>query len=302
MTKPRPKAGSTNGPTALRMLLGAHLRRLREAQGITRHTAGYRIRGSDSKISRMELGRVGFKERDVQDLLDFYHVTDEAERDRLLALAREANNPGWWHRFGDVLPGWFQAYVDLESTAQLIRSYEIQFVPGLLQTRRYAAEIVREGNRTASRSEIEHRVELRVSRQEMLLGERGPNTPRAPNFWAVIDEGALRRRIGGTEVMREQLHHLIEVAQRDNVMLQIMPFSVGSHTYTNGAFSILRFPDADLPDIVYLEQLLSAVYLDKREEVDQYIHAMELLCVQAEAPNKTVGILEGILKDMEDAS
>jgi hypothetical protein len=134
VTTAQPEGGSTGGPTVLRMLLGAHLRRLREAQGVSRETAGWEIRSSESKISRMELGRVSFKERDVADLLTLYEVSDAEERAALLTLARDANTPGWWHREGDILPGWFQSYLGLESAAAVIRTYELQFVPGLLQT------------------------------------------------------------------------------------------------------------------------------------------------------------------------
>src|SRR3954449_13484967 len=150
------------------MLLGAHLRRLREAQGVTREDAGWEIRSSESKISRMELGRVGFKERDVADLLTLYGLDDDEERTRLLALARDANNPGGWHRFGDVLPNWFQSYLGLEAAAALIRTYEVQFVPGLLQTKEYARAVVKLGHANTTPQEIERRVTLRMERQRLL--------------------------------------------------------------------------------------------------------------------------------------
>ena len=191
MTTSRQQVGPTGGPTVLRMLLGAHLRRLREARGVTREDAGWEIRSSESKISRMELGRVGFKERDVADLLTLYGLDDPEERDRLLALARDANTPGWWHRYGDVLPGWFQSYLGLEAAASLIRTYEVQFVPGLLQTREYARAVVLLGHGRAPAEEVERRVDLRMARQE-LLTRADP-----PQLWAVVDEAALRRPIGG---------------------------------------------------------------------------------------------------------
>src|SRR5258707_10553411 len=150
------------------MLLGAHLRRLREAQGVTREDAGWEIRSSESKISRMELGRVSFKERDVADLLSLYGLDDDEERTRLLSLAREANTPGWWHRFGDVLPSWFQSYLGLEAAASLIRTYELQFVPGLLQTEDYVRAVVQLGRGLIPADEVDRRVALRVSRQDVL--------------------------------------------------------------------------------------------------------------------------------------
>ena len=178
------------GPTVQRLVLGGQLHRLRESRGISAEQAAEAIRGSHSKISRMEHGRVGFKERDVGDLLTLYGVTDGEERAALLNLAREANTPGWWHAYSDILPTWLEAYVGLEAAASVIRTYEVQFVPGLLQTEDYARALIRQGS-AASEDEIHRRTELRVSRQEVL---RGPNPPQ---LWAVVDEGALRRPVGG---------------------------------------------------------------------------------------------------------
>jgi Domain of unknown function (DUF5753)/Helix-turn-helix domain len=284
-------SGSSSGPTALRILLGAHLRRLREAQGVSREDAGWEIRASESKISRMELGRVGFKERDVADLLSLYGVDDHDERDRLLTLAQQANSPGWWHRYGDVLPSWFQSYLGLEASAALIRTYEVQFVPGLLQTEGYARAVVLLGHGRARPEEIDRRVALRMQRQAIL--DRG-----APaQLWAVVDEAALRRPIGGPEVMRAQLEALLEASGRPNVRLQIVPFNAGGHSAAGGAFTILRFPDQELPDVVYIEQLTSALYLDKRDDVEHYLAAMESLCVEADPPGRTPDTLRTLLKE-----
>ncbi|WP_203921262.1 helix-turn-helix domain-containing protein [Rugosimonospora africana] len=275
------------------MLLGAHLRRLREAQGVSREDAGWEIRSSESKISRMELGRVSFKERDVADLLSLYGLDDEEERGRLLTLARDANTPGWWHRFGDVLPNWFQSYLGLEAAASLIRTYEVQFVPGLLQTEDYAREVVRLGHGKAGADEIERRVGVRITRQQ-LLARTNP-----AQLWAVVDEAVLRRPIGGAKVMRSQIEALIAATDIPNVRLQVIGFHVGGHAAAGGAFSILRFPDPELPDVVYIEQLTSALYLDKRDDVDLYAEAMEVLCVEADPPARTADILTGILRDLD---
>src|SRR5436305_526778 len=167
MVSTQQEGGAAGGPTVLRILLGTQLRRLREAKGVTREDAGWEIRGSESKISRMELGRVGFKERDVADLLTLYGVHDPTERDALLNLARQANNPGWWHRYSDVLPTWFQSYLGLESSAALIRTYEVQFVPGLLQTPDYARAVIQLGHRRAPTDEVDRRVSVRMTRQEV---------------------------------------------------------------------------------------------------------------------------------------
>jgi len=283
---------AASGPTALRMLLGAHLRRLREAQGVTREAAGWEIRSSESKISRLELGRVSFKERDVADLLTLYGVDDDDERARLLALAREANNPGWWHRYGDVLPSWFQSYLGLEAAATLIRNYEVQFVPGLLQTEDYARAVVMLGHGHTSSHEVDRRVTLRMERQRLLT------RARPPQVWAVIDEAVLRRPIGGAKVMRAQIESLLEATELPNVRLQVIGFHVGGHAAAGGAFSILRFPDQDLPDVVYVEQLTSALYLDKREDVEHYATAMERLCIEADPPERTEKILKDVLKQL----
>jgi uncharacterized protein DUF5753/helix-turn-helix protein len=293
MTTPAPEGGSVGGPTVLRMLLGAHLRRLRDAAGVTREDAGWEIRSSESKISRMELGRVSFKERDVADLLTLYGIDDEEERNRLLALARDANTPGWWHRFGDVLPSWFQSYLGLEAAASLIRTYEVQFVPGLLQTQDYARAVVLLGHGRAGTDEIDRRVRVRVTRQDLL------NRANPPQIWAVIDEAVLRRPIGGREVMRGQVEALLQATKLPNVQLQVVPFAVGGHAAAGGAFSILRFPDPDLPDVVYVEQLTSALYLDKRDDVDHYAATMERLCVEAEPPDRTAEILQTLLRELE---
>jgi len=283
--------GSGGGPTVLRMLLGAHLRRLREAQGVSREDAGWEIRASESKISRMELGRVSFKERDVEDLLTLYGLVDAEERERLLTLARQANTPGWWHRYGDVLPNWFQSYLGLEAAASLIRTYEVQFVPGLLQTPDYARSVVLLGHGRAKAHEIDRRVDLRMRRQQIL------DRPDPVQLWAVIDEAVLRRPVGSPAVMRGQIQALIDATQRKSIHLQILPFRAGGHSAAGGAFSILRFPDQELPDIVYVEQLSSALYLDKRDDVELYVDAMERVCVEADQPERTPDTLRRILKD-----
>jgi hypothetical protein len=287
--------GGAGGPTVLRILLGAQLRRLRESKGVSRESAGWEIRASESKISRMELGRVGFKERDVADLLTLYGVRDEEERTALLALARDANVPGWWHKYGDVLPAWFQSYLGLETAAALIRTYEVQFVPGLLQTKEYARAVILLGHAGAPPDEIERRVSLRMFRQDLFA------RPQPPQLWAVVDEAALRRPIGGPKVMRAQIEALVEATRQPGIRLQVIPFQTGGHAAAGGAYTILRFADQELPDVVYVEQLTSAIYLDKREDVDQYAAAMERLCVEAEPPARTPEILASVLYDIDAA-
>jgi len=294
MSYSRSMAGRTEtGPTALRIILGAHLRRLRERAGVSRSDAGWAIRSSESKISRMELGRVGFKERDVDDLLTLYSVSDVAERARLLQLARDANNRGWWHRYNDVTPDWFDAYLGLEAAAELIRTYEIQFVPGLLQTPEYTRAVTRLARTDRSSAEIDKLVALRKTRQAVL--DRDPPL----RLWAVIEESVLRRPIGGTQVLRDQLAALIEAIQRPNVTLQIIPLGSAGHAATGGAFSVLRFPQADLSDVVYLEHLTSALYLDKRDDLDAYTHVLDSLTVSAPPPQQAEEQLTTILRQLD---
>src|SRR5437773_4726761 len=239
------------GPTVRRMLVGAQLCRLRTEAGLSREEAGAAIRASEWKIHRLENGQVGFKERDIIDLLRLYGVTDPTEVAEFLLLIREANTPGWWQHYGDVLPQWFRTYVDLESAAVLIRTYEGQFIPGLLQTDDYMRAVVQGAHLGESSEELGRRVRLRMARQQLLTREQ------PPRLWAVIDEAAMRRPVGGREVMRGQLERLIEAAKLPNVTLQVLPFGAGAHPAMVGSFSVLRFPDLELPDVVYLEHLTS---------------------------------------------
>lgn len=279
------------GSTVRRMLVGAQLRRLREGKNITREEAGYTIRASESKISRIELGRVSFKARDVNDLLLFYGINSPDEREAIVRLAEEANEPGWWHDFNDLLPGWFETYVGLEEAAQLIRTYEVQFIPGLLQTEEYARAVTVLGHEEGKAEETERRVSLRIRRQNRI------EEPGGPRLWAVVDEAALWRPIGGGEVMRGQLEHLIDVAKRPGITLQVMPFRFGGHSAEGGAFTLLRYAESELPDIVYVEQLTSAHYLDKRADVDPYMIAMERLSIDAATPDNSIEILAKVRDD-----
>jgi transcriptional regulator with XRE-family HTH domain len=280
----------SGGPTVQRLVLGSQLHKLREDRGITAEQAAEAIRGSHSKISRMEHGRVGFKERDVADLLTLYGVTDTEERAALLNLARQANTPGWWHAYSDILPAWLEPYVGLEAAAQVIRTYQVQQVPGLLQTEGYARALIQQGS-AVDEEQIARRIELRKSRQEVL------SAPNPPQLWAVVDESALRRPVGDSEVVRGQLQHLIEMADHPAVTLQILPFTAGPHSAMGGPFTILRFAEPDLHDVVYIEQLTSALYLEKPAEVDSYLEVMEQLCLQAEPAGNSVKLLHQILAE-----
>ncbi|GAP47019.1 DUF5753 domain-containing protein [Streptomyces azureus] len=283
--------GRSAGPMVPRLALGARLRRLREERSIGRADAGHVIRASSSKISRMEAGRHGFKLRDVADLLTLYGVTDEAERATLLALAEQANTPAWWQYYSDVVPTWMQTYLGAEQAASVIRCFKVQRVPGLLQTADYARASIRLAHPDAGVEEIDRRVALRMTRQRIL--HRQPAT----RLWAVIDEAALRRPVGGLAVMRAQLRHLIEICGLPQVTIQILTFRSGGHAAEGGPVTILRLPGGDLPDMVYLEQLTTALYPDRPAEIECYWDAMNRLVVEAEPPDETPTILHRILQE-----
>jgi transcriptional regulator with XRE-family HTH domain len=278
------------GPTVSRMVLGARLRRLREARRITGGEAGEEISASHSKISRLEMGRTGFKTRDVRELLTLYGVTDPAERATLLTLAEQSNTPGWWHVYHDVVPSWLNVYLGMEQAAVLIRSYELQFVPGLLQTEGYAREVLRLAPDEPEES-LEPRVELRMARQRILYRDA------PPRLWMVIDEAALHRPVGGPAERRRQLGHLLEVSQLPHVTIQVMPFSAGTHVALGGPVSVLRPPGEELPDVVYLEQLTGGVYPDKPGEIEHYRHVMNRIVVEAEPPLASRDMLFRMLRE-----
>lgn len=258
---------------------------------MSRERAGSAIRSSESKLSRLELGQVSFKTRDVADLLTLYGIADPGEHERVLELARKANKPGWWYVYADLMPDWFVSLVDLEQAAARIRTYEMQYVPGLLQTQSYARAVISQGNQGATQADIERRVALRMTRAE-LLTRSDP-----PRLWVVLDEAVLRRNIGGAAVMGAQLEHLLEAAKLPALTLQVLPFSHGTHSAEAGAFSLLRFPYADLPDLVYLEQLTGASYLGERRYVDPYAQAMDRLSAEAAEPQASIDLIADILDD-----
>ena len=280
------------GPTVLRILLGTQLRRLREARGITAHQAAQAIRASESKISRIELGRNSFREVDIADLLTLYGITEVVEREQMLTLASQANQPGWWHRYQDVLPTWFQSYIGLEESAESIRSYDSQFVPGLLQTEEYSAAVLELGE--FSPEETDRLVFLRKERQRRFAAG-------GLRLWAVIDEMALRRPVGNPALMRAQLEYLLEIGDRPGLTLQVTPYPDGASYLVPGSFSILKFATADLPDVVYVEQLTSAMYLDKRSDVEQYTAALDKVGATSTTPEQTKTFIRALLGELSDS-
>ena len=284
--------GAQSGPTVLRIALGAQLRKYREASGLTTAEAAEVIRATHSKISRLERGRTTARQRDVADLLTLYGVTDEQARAGVLSLARQANVPGWWSKYGDVLADWFEAYLGLEGAASLIRTFDLQFVHGLFQTEAYARAVTLLGHKAAPADEIDRRVSLRLKRQDILA------RPEPPKVWSVVDEAALRRPVGGRAVMRAQLNRLIEVTALPHVIIQVVPFNRGGHAAAGGSFTVLRFGDPELLDVVYIEQLTSALYLDDRNDVDHYLEVMNRLSAEALTPARTARFLTEITREL----
>ena len=278
---------SSEGPTILRILLGSHLRRLREAKGVTAKQAASQIRASESKISRIELGRNAIREIDVLDLLTLYGV-DSREREQLLSLAEQSNRPGWWHRYNDILHDWFQPYVGMEEAARSIRWYEAQFIPGLLQTEEYATAVISLGDFPPEQAE--RLVGLRKERQRRFKDGK-------LRLWVILDESALRRPVGGRRVQVEQLRYLRAACASPSLTLQILPYGAGGHEVPTG-FAILRFAEQDLPDVVYVETLTTALYIDKSPEVDRYLLAMERLAIVACEPEQTPRIIDEIIGDL----
>ncbi|MGW7273407.1 helix-turn-helix domain-containing protein [Streptomyces sp. NPDC054864] len=286
MSEPR------SAPTVGQVVLGRRLQDLRERAGLKREEAARILRVAPATVRRMEMAEVALKIPYLQLLLKSYGVADD-EADAFVTLAEEANKPGWWQRFHDILPGWFSMYVSLEGAASLIRSYEPHFVPGLLQTEEYARGVMRSGAIGQTRPEdIERYVALRMERQSLLTRED------APRVWIVMDETALRRPVGGPDVMREQIDKLLEAVELPQVTLQIAPFAAGPHPGTYGPFVLFRFAMAELPDMVYSEYLTGAVYLDARTEVATHLEVMDRMAAQAATAHRTKEILRDLRKEL----
>ncbi|AVH61650.1 XRE family transcriptional regulator [Streptomyces dengpaensis] len=273
------------------MVLGKRLRQLREQAGVSFEDAARAIEVTPLTVRRIEKAEVGLRIPYVRELLRTYGVP-AAEIDDFLTMAREANQPGWWYKYRDVLPEWFSAYVSLESEASVIRLYEPHYVPGLLQTHDYATALMRIGFTNESKEDIARRVALRLKRQDLLA------KPDAPAIWAVLDETVLRRPVGGAEVMRAQIDRLNEVLDMPKVRIQIMRFDAGAHPGAFGPFHHFRFGFSELPDVVYTESLVGAVYVDRPDDVVSYLEVLDRMSVQAEPVARTRAILGELRKEL----
>ncbi|MGW1156650.1 helix-turn-helix domain-containing protein [Streptomyces sp. NPDC002513] len=286
MSEPR------SAPTVGQVVLGRRLLDLRERAGLKREEAARILRVAPATVRRMEMAEVALKIPYLQLLLKAYGVGDE-EAEAFVQLAEDANKPGWWQRFHDILPGWFSMYVSLEGAAALIRQYEPHFVPGIMQTEEYAQGVLRSGAvGQTSPEDIERHVALRMQRQALLTRED------APRIWIVMEETALRRPVVGPRVMRAQVDRLLEIAQLPHVTLQVLEFSSGPHPGTYGPFVLFRFAMSELPDMVYSEYLTGAVYLDARTEVATHLEVMDRMAAQAATAQRTKEILEDLRKEL----
>ncbi|MEU3278936.1 helix-turn-helix domain-containing protein [Streptomyces antibioticus] len=275
-------------PTLLKMLVGVQLAGMREDAGLAQEQAARMLGFSPAKLSRIEAGkgRRPPTEADVRSLLTLYKA-DSHEASVLLRLLRQAGEPGWWQRYDKrLMPEWFDRLVGLQEAATAIRTFEMQYVPGLLQTPAYARAVVERGLPSAPGREVERRVELRTRRTELL------HRPDAPQVWAILDESVLLRVLGSRDVMREQLGRLIELARLPHVTVQIVPLDVTHASAPAIPVTYLRFGGADLPDVVYLEQIRSATFLEDRDETEEYRVALDRLADAALQPRESLALLE----------
>ncbi|GAA3860532.1 helix-turn-helix domain-containing protein [Streptomyces sp. NPDC003631] len=278
MSEARSGSG-TSAPTVLRMILGRRLQDRRQGAGVSLEDAAKALRVKSLTIRRLEKAEVGLKPLYVEKLLETYGA-DQQEIDEFVALAEQANEPGWWHAYRDVLPNWFTAYVSLESGAKTLRTYEPHYVTGLLQTHGYARAVLRGGFPNENEEDLQRRVDLRLTRQRLLEGSD------APTLWVVMEEAVLHRVVGGAEVMREQIDRLLEVSELDHISLDVVPFTAGAHVGACAPFTYFRFEEPELPDIVYSEILSASVYLDQRSDVVAHLEAhnrMSLLTSSADS-------------------
>jgi transcriptional regulator with XRE-family HTH domain len=281
-----------SAPTVGQVVLGKRLRDLRERAGLKREQAAKVLHVAPATVRRMETAEVALKIPYVRMLLDAYGVTG-GEAQAFITLTEEANRPGWWQRFHDILPDWFSVHVSLEGAAAVIRAYEPHFIPGLLQTEDYARAIMRTGAvGQVDPEESERHVALRMERQTLLTRED------APHLWVVMDETVLRRPVGTPEVMRGQIDRLLTATERPNVTLQIAEFSSGHHPGTYGPFVLFRFAVPELPDMVYVEYLTGAVYLDERVEVASHLEVLDRMAAQAATARRTKEILRDFRKEL----
>lgn len=282
----------TMGPTVRRRRLGSELRRLREDHSIKLEEVAERLGVAASTLSRIETGKAPTKSVYLTAMLEMYGVTDPAQRQVLVDMAREGHRKGWWSVYDDVLPTGFGIYVGLEAEAAGLRAFEGDAVQGLFQTPDYARAILREVQVRDTDEQVERLVDLRMKRQEVL--DRNPPL----DVWMILDEAVVRRTIGGPEVMRDQLARLVEESKKPNVTLQVLPFETGSHAGLRGPFSILEFPERADADVAYVESVAGIIYLEKEREVRTCAEAFDRLRAAALSPGQSSELIFEAAKDL----
>jgi transcriptional regulator with XRE-family HTH domain len=282
---------AVQSPTVRRRRLGQELRQLRDAAGLTIEEVAQRLEVSPAKISRIETGRVGVRPLDVSDLLDQYEVQG-THRDNLLTLTREARQQGWWHSYSDLLSEGTDIWVGLETEAEAIRLYQIQVVPGLLQTSEYAGVVLRGHYRSEPPAQIERRVKLRMARQQLVIEQN--NTP----IWAVLDEAVLRRHIGPPEVMQSQYRRLLELSEKTNITIQVLPLNAGDYSGVPGAFAIMRVPHPD-PEVVVIEHRGGTLYIEQPEDLSAHTHVFDRLIANAKGPEESTGYISDLANNLD---
>jgi transcriptional regulator with XRE-family HTH domain len=274
-------------PSVRSRQLAAELRRLREASSLTGDEVAARLGWSPAKISRVETARNMISPVDLQAMLDLYEVSGQY-RDRLTELGRAARQRGWWDKYADMLGPEYATLIALEADAETLRWFAAQIVPGLLQTENYARDVIRSTLLISPPGEIERRVKVRMSRQRVL------DADIPLRLSVILDEAALRRVVGGAEVMREQLRHLLQAADRPNVDLRVLPSATGAHPAVMGEFTILQFPEMDAPDVVYLENMTSNLYVEREAEVFLYAMAFDRLTALTLDPDDSAALISGL--------
>ncbi|GAA2907714.1 helix-turn-helix transcriptional regulator [Streptosporangium fragile] len=278
-------------PTVRHRRLLQELRQLRSAAGLKQEEVAHHLDWSTSRMTKVEGGTLRISVNDVRAMLQLYGVREGAKYEALLQLAKQARERGWWHAYSDVIPQWFQVYVGLEAEASSLRNYEPELVHGLLQTEDYARAVYQAARVTDAPAEIERHVSLRMARQDVIT-----RSERPMHFWAIVNEAALRRRVGGTRVMEEQLNHLVGISALPNVTLQVLPYAVGAHVAMLGSFAILSFSEGG-DEVAYLEYMTGSLYLEKPEEVRTYTLAYDHLRASALAPRDSIALVAKLAKE-----
>lgn len=282
----------SNSPTVLKRWIAYELRQLRERSGVERQAAAARIGRNISHIGHIETGRNLPAPTEVEVLLDLYGVPERSEFFREL-VRRAKKGTDWWLGFSDAVRDWFSLYLGLESSAVQLESYNSIVVPGLFQTSAYAEAIIRGWEPELSDAEVAKRVELRLARQHVL--DRDPDPLRV---WAVLDESVLRRAAGGPAVLRDQLEHLVKLAKRPNIDLQVLPANAGAHTGTDGTFVLMTFPPELPGSAVYVQTLITGIYYEDAAEVLRYRNALTRLRVQAVTPEESSAVIVRIAEEL----